>query len=208
MIKVHHIRSFFLWRWLAFFVFILKKVRLHPTTVLSGKISSFLFMPGVKAGPRTRFILSGAGQIKLNADVWISSDVEMETSGMIVLGEGTSVQRRATINGDVTLGAGCIIAPNVFISSGTHPFREYKDLPIREQERLIVEERGSLASLHRQVKIGNDCWLGVNAVVCPGVHIGNGCVIGANAVVTHDLPDFSIAVGSPARVVGNRKTNS
>jgi len=53
----------------------------------------------------------------------------------------------------------------------------------------------------KPVSIGNDCWIGGNTVICPGVTIGNGCVIGAGAVVTKDIPDNSLAVGNPAAVI-------
>jgi acetyltransferase-like isoleucine patch superfamily enzyme len=51
------------------------------------------------------------------------------------------------------------------------------------------------------VLIKRGAWLGQNVVVCPGVTIGRGSVIGANSVVVKDIPDFSVAVGAPARVV-------
>ena len=51
------------------------------------------------------------------------------------------------------------------------------------------------------VEIGDGAWLGENVVVGPGVRIGRGAVIGANAVVLADVPDHSVAVGAPARVV-------
>ena len=114
------------------------------------------------------------------------------------------MQRRATINGSVSIGSGCIIAPNVFISSGTHPFRVYPEKTIREQERLIIEERGDLSSLDRPISIGDDCWLGVNVVVCPGVSIGRGAVVGANSVVLKDVPENTVCAGVPARVIGFR----
>jgi acetyltransferase-like isoleucine patch superfamily enzyme len=53
----------------------------------------------------------------------------------------------------------------------------------------------------KEVTIGNDCWIGGNTVIMPGVTIGNGCTIGAGSVVTKDIPPFSVAIGSPARVV-------
>jgi acetyltransferase-like isoleucine patch superfamily enzyme len=53
------------------------------------------------------------------------------------------------------------------------------------------------------VKIGDDCWIGGNVVILPGVTIGEGCTIGAGSVVTKDIPPFSVAVGSPCKV---RKT--
>ncbi|RYZ28778.1 MAG: sugar O-acetyltransferase, partial [Sphingobacteriales bacterium] len=49
--------------------------------------------------------------------------------------------------------------------------------------------------------IGDDCWIGGGSVICPGVTIGARCVIGAGSVVTKDIPDDSLAVGSPARVI-------
>ena len=52
-----------------------------------------------------------------------------------------------------------------------------------------------------KVKIGDNCHIGLNATIMPGVAIGNNCVVGAGAVVTHDIPDNSVAVGVPARVI-------
>jgi acetyltransferase-like isoleucine patch superfamily enzyme len=51
------------------------------------------------------------------------------------------------------------------------------------------------------VRIGSNCWLGVNVAVTSGVTIGERCVIGANSVVTQDLPPGTVAAGAPARVI-------
>ncbi|MCR4898047.1 MAG: CatB-related O-acetyltransferase [Acholeplasmatales bacterium] len=48
--------------------------------------------------------------------------------------------------------------------------------------------------------VGNDCWIGQNVTILPGVHIGNGVIIGANSVVTKDLPSYSICCGNPCVV--------
>lgn len=56
----------------------------------------------------------------------------------------------------------------------------------------------------RPVTVGNDVWIGRRAIIMPGVKIGNGCIIGAAAVVTKDIPDYSIAVGVPAKPVKSR----
>lgn len=53
------------------------------------------------------------------------------------------------------------------------------------------------------VVIGDGAWLGVNAVVLPGVTVGRGAIVGAGAVVTRDVPEFAIAAGVPARVIGD-----
>lgn len=52
-----------------------------------------------------------------------------------------------------------------------------------------------------RVTIGNNVFIGAESVVLPGVTIGNNVVVGANSTVTHDIPDNSVAVGSPARVI-------
>jgi acetyltransferase-like isoleucine patch superfamily enzyme len=52
------------------------------------------------------------------------------------------------------------------------------------------------------VRIGAGTWIGERAVVLAGARVGSGCLIGANSVVTGEIPDHSVAVGAPARVVG------
>ncbi|MBQ7542301.1 MAG: CatB-related O-acetyltransferase [Clostridia bacterium] len=52
--------------------------------------------------------------------------------------------------------------------------------------------------------IGNDVWIGQNAVILPGVHVGYGAVIGANSIVGSDIEPYSVAVGNPARVLRKR----
>lgn len=64
-----------------------------------------------------------------------------------------------------------------------------------------VQSRRQDIEFAKEVKIGNDCWIGGCALILPGVTIGDGCTIGAGSVVTHDIPPFSVAVGSPARVI-------
>ena len=69
------------------------------------------------------------------------------------------------------------------------------DIPMQQQG--MAEEK--------EVVIGDDVWIGHRVILLPGVHIGNGSIIGAGAVVTRDIPDYSVAVGVPARVIRNRK---
>ena len=90
----------------------------------------------------------------------------------------------------VEIGNNVFFGPGVQIYTATHPLDAI--------ERRTVE-------FSKPVSIGNDCWIGGNAVICPGVKIGNGCVIGAGAIVTKDIPNNSLAVGNPAKVI--RKLN-
>ncbi|MVN91593.1 sugar O-acetyltransferase [Mucilaginibacter aquatilis] len=86
----------------------------------------------------------------------------------------------------VTIGNNVFFAPGVQVYTATHP--------------LDAVERRSRENAE-PITIGDDCWIGGGAIICPGVTIGNRCVIGAGAVVTRDIPDDSLAVGNPARVI-------
>lgn len=55
------------------------------------------------------------------------------------------------------------------------------------------------------VVVGDDCWLGSNSVILPGVTLAKGTVVGANAVVNKDFPQNSIVAGTPAQVIGTRE---
>ncbi len=96
----------------------------------------------------------------------------------------------------VTIGDRCNFGPRVCIVTPVHPM-----LP--EERALMKDDAGKPARLcyARPVTIGNDCWLGANVTVCPGVNIGDGCVIGAGSVVTRDIPPRSFAAGVPCRVI-------
>ena len=87
----------------------------------------------------------------------------------------------------VKIGDNCLLAPNVAIYTAGHP--------------IYPETRNSAYEYGKEVTIGDNVWIGGNAVVCPGVHIGNNVVIGAGSVVTKDIPDWSLAVGNPCRVI-------
>ncbi|KAN0102571.1 galactoside O-acetyltransferase [Hyaloscypha variabilis] len=89
--------------------------------------------------------------------------------------------------GIVQIGDRVLFGPGVSIFAATH-----------ETE---IQSRRDGVEYAREVTIGNDCWIGGNTVIMPGITIGNGCTIGAGSVVTRDIPPFSVAMGSPARVV-------
>lgn len=98
--------------------------------------------------------------------------------------------------GYVTIGDSVWFGPNVTLVTPLHP--------LRYQERnLQPHADGTLFDIEydKPIKIGDNCWFGSNVTVIGGVTIGNGCVIGAGSVVTRDIPDNSLAVGNPCRVV-------
>jgi acetyltransferase-like isoleucine patch superfamily enzyme len=64
-----------------------------------------------------------------------------------------------------------------------------------------VQSRRDNVEYGRPVVIGDDCWIGGNVVILPGVTIGRGVTVGAMSVVTKDVPDFCVVMGAPAKVV-------
>lgn len=87
----------------------------------------------------------------------------------------------------VKIGDNCQMAPNVAIYTAGHP--------------LHPVARNSMYEYGISVTIGDNVWIGGNTVIMPGVHIGSNTVIGAGSVVTKDIPDWSVAVGNPCRVI-------
>lgn len=135
--------------------------------------------PHVSFGPRTIISTSG-GTIKIGAHTSFFSD--------------------CIISGVVSIGGGCLFAKNVAVLSGTHQI--YGDGTIREND--AVYEKNPNHKPYAPVTIGEDCWLGMNSVILPGVNLGRGVVVGANAVVTKDVPEYSIVGGVPATIIGSR----
>ncbi len=68
-------------------------------------------------------------------------------------------------------------------------------------EHIYREPGNSELPLHNPVRIGSRCFIGVSAIVLPGVTIGDDCIIGAGSVVTKSIPAGSVAVGNPARII-------
>lgn len=97
-------------------------------------------------------------------------------------------------------GAGITIEDNVLIGSGVHMY--VHNHRFEDTERSISEQ-GWYPSEPIILKKG--CWVGANAVILPGVSVGKNSVIGAGSVATKDIPDFCVAVGTPAKIVKKLK---
>jgi acetyltransferase-like isoleucine patch superfamily enzyme len=139
-----------------------------------------------------RRIAIGDG-VFLGSGCWLQAlpDGENQTVA-ITIGNGASIAGSCVISAvrSVLLEEQVLLARNVYISDHIHEYRD-TSLPILSQGVTKIEP----------VRIKRGAWLGQNVVICPGVTVGRGAVVGANSVVNADIPDFSVAVGSPARVV-------
>ena len=87
------------------------------------------------------------------------------------------------------------------ITFGAHSFVGPQFKAYTVQHPLDAEERNAWYERALPITVGDNCWFGGNVTVLPGVTIGDNCVIGANSLVTKDIPDNSLVVGSPAKVV-------
>jgi acetyltransferase-like isoleucine patch superfamily enzyme len=116
---------------------------------------------------------------------------ELISDRIVVVGDRCLIGRGTSIVGHlkVEIGDDVYTGPNVYITDQNHA-RDDPALPVGRQ-----------AAPERPVEIGNGSWLGAGAVVLPGARIGAHVTVGAGSVVTGDLPDHSVAVGSPARII-------
>lgn len=123
--------------------------------------------------------------------VWIAKTFSCDNGRNIYIGNNFTGNFNLTILDirEVYIGDNVMIGPNTLITTVGHPLS-----PMGRRKHLGIA---------KPVRIGNDVWLGGNVTVLPGVTIGNNVVVGAGAVVTSDIPDNSVAVGVPARVIKN-----
>jgi acetyltransferase-like isoleucine patch superfamily enzyme len=90
----------------------------------------------------------------------------------------------------IEIGDHTMFANGCFVGDAEHRFDD-PDTPVTRQG---FTSKGP-------VRVGSNCWFGVNCAVTSGVEIGDRCVIGANSVITGDVPEGTIAAGAPARVL-------
>lgn len=143
--------------------------------------------------------LSGERRIAIGDNVYIGAGSWLQAlsdgenmSPSLRIGSRTSMAGYCVLSAvrSVVLEDDVLLARNVYISDHIHKYTNM-DVPIKDQGVDKVDP----------VLICKGAWLGQNVVICPGVRIGRNAVVGANSVVNSDVPDYSIAVGAPARVV-------
>jgi acetyltransferase-like isoleucine patch superfamily enzyme len=98
----------------------------------------------------------------------------------------------------ITIGNNVLIAPNVQIYTATHPIDLDERLTPIETSEGVEYIRHTYAL---PVTINDGCWIGGGVIILPGITIGKGSVIAAGSVVTKDIPNNSLAVGNPCRVI-------
>ena len=109
--------------------------------------------------------------------------------GDVIIGDHTRVGLHNTVIGPVTIGNHVNLAQGITVTALNHNF---------EDKELRIDEQGVSTN---PVIIGDDIWIGANAVILPGVTIGNHSVVAAGAVVTKDVPPHTLVGGVPAKII-------
>lgn len=109
--------------------------------------------------------------------------------GDVIIGKQTRIGMSNVLIGPVSIGNNVIFAQNIVVSGLNHSYEDVH-LPISKQKVST--------SL---IKIEDECWIGANVVITAGVTINRHSIIAAGSVVTKDIPPYSVAAGSPAKVI-------
>ena len=109
--------------------------------------------------------------------------------GDVTIGDYTRIGIHNTIIGPVCIGNHVNLAQGITVTALNHNF---------EDASKRIDEQGIST---KPVVIGDDVWIGANAVILPGVTIGSHCVVAAGAVVTKDVPNHTLVGGVPAKLI-------
>lgn len=106
----------------------------------------------------------------------------------------------------IEIGKFCSLSMGVsFVTdSANHRYDGISAYPFAIFDGMSPDRASMPGRAPRTMVVGNDCWLGRNAMLTPGARLGDGVIVGAGAVVTGEVPDFAIVAGNPARVVWMR----
>ncbi len=174
---------------------------LHLKYRLANLISGLL--PEFASGAIRAKLYRLVGLKNIQSDAFIISNLQL-TSGQagfyqkLVIGSGVVIGDHVTINLDaeVRLGKNVSLGPRVIIYTGTHQIGPGSN---RRVGQLLA----------KPVTIEDGCWIGLAAIILPGVTVGRGSIVAAGAVVTQDIAPNSYVEGNPAKVIqplpwGNR----
>jgi acetyltransferase-like isoleucine patch superfamily enzyme len=147
-------------------------------------------------GPGAVLQVGKKARIEVGRWSWLGHGCKLRAhEGVISVGAKTVLGQECTISAyqNVSIGRECVIADRVMLIDFDHGMVEV-DRPIRLQ-----------GIYKRDVRVGNNVWIGYGACILRGVTVGDNAVIGTNAVVTRNVPDNAVVAGVPARVVRMRE---
>jgi acetyltransferase-like isoleucine patch superfamily enzyme len=147
-------------------------------------------------GPKVTLQIGRRGSIELGRWSWLGHGTKVRAhEGVVSIGAKTVLGQECTISAyqHVSIGRECVIADRVMLIDFDHGASEV-ERPVRLQ-----------GIYKRDVRVGNNVWIGYGACILRGVTVGDNAIIGTSAVVTRDVPANAVVAGVPARVVRMRE---
>ncbi|OLQ86169.1 hypothetical protein BIY22_13040 [Vibrio panuliri] len=148
---------------------------------------------------------------KLSRNVRIEKGVEIgknvSISGSCNIGGYTFINDYAMVDMSViSIGRFCSISHNVKIGMRSHPINLFSTSPnlYFKSKNICLEDYYKEKKSDIETSLGNDVYIGANAIIMAGVSVGDGAVIGAGSIVTKNVSPYSIVVGNPGKVIGHR----
>lgn len=135
-------------------------------------------------------------KIKIGINPRISPNASFSNPERIHIGNNVSIGAHCQIwagpsKGKIIIGDDVLLGPDIMMTAASYRFND--GAPVTNQP---MDES--------DITIGNDVWIGAKAIILPGAIIGDGSIIGAGSLVRGEIPKYSIAVGTPAKIVGER----
>ncbi len=140
--------------------------------------------------PWIRNKLTSYAILKCGKNIRVKSGADYSPN--IKVGNESELGTRCMIQANATIGNNVIMGPDVKIYCRNHEFVSL-DIPIQKQGKR-----------HYETIIGNDVWIGANAIILPGVQIGDHSIIGAGSIVTKNVKEYSISAGNPCKHIKSR----
>ena len=142
--------------------------------------------------------ISVGNQVYIHKGAWLLALKNQKEAPKLIISNKTYIGRffHLVCVQKINICKNVLISDKVYISDNLH---DYKDITIPIKDQMILSTGG--------VSIGENSWIGENVCII-GASVGKHCVIGANSVVVRDIPDYSIAVGSPAKVIKRFNTTN
>ena len=147
-------------------------------------------------GPGLQLQIGRGAEIRFGRFVWLGHGTKIRChEGRVEIGAKTVLGQECTISAyqRVRIGEQCVIADRVMLIDFDHNVAD-SEQPIRKQ-----------GIYKRDVRVGNNCWIGYGAALLRGVTVGDNSVLGTYAVVTKDVPANAVVGGSPARIIRMRE---